>query len=109
MGKIGEGVSVVKSDKKEMDAIIDRLEAIVKRLEEALAIEPEEKPPVDEEADVKRGDLVWAKIGGTEVACKVRRLKKDGDVIVKVKDKENKNYGKKFKVPIDSLKKITKE
>jgi len=105
--EVGKGVSVIaKTDKKEMDEIIDRLAGIVRRLEEALAIDPEEKP-LEEEGGLKRGSLVWAKIGGKEVACKVRRLK-GKETIVKVKDKEDKNYGKKFRVPTDSLKEITK-
>ena len=106
--KVGEGVSVVAGkDKKEMEELIEKLARIVERLEEALSIEPDEKPPKVEDEGLKRGTLVIAKIGGKEVVCKVRRIK-GKETVVKVKDKESKEYGKKFRVPTDSLKEIEK-
>jgi len=104
MKKAGKGVSVAENtDTGEMDKVLDRLESIVVRLEEMIAIPPEEEKGGEEIDKVfEKKEKVWVKLGKEEV--KARIVKVNGKkATVKIKDKEHKKFNKKVKVKLTAI------
>ena len=99
--KVGKAVSVVEEgDAKEMDKLLDRLETLVKKLEEIVAVPPEETP--EESAELEKGSKVSVKLGKEEVKGVVKKLKGE-KVVVKIVDKKSDRRGEKVKVLLSAV------
>ena len=99
--KVGKAVSVVEEgDAKEMDCLLDRLETLVKKLEEIVAVPPEETPEAN--VQLEKGSKVLVKLGKEEVKGVVKKLKGE-KVVVKIVDKKSDRKGEKVKVLLSAV------